>query len=527
MPRPAALLRFLCALLLLGAAPALAQPTTVPAGFDAYVEKALGDWEVPGVSVSVVKDGNVVLAKGYGVRRLGGTAKVDAHTQFAIGSISKSVTAMAVGLLVDEGKLGWDDKVGQHLPTFQLYDPYVTRELTVRDLLTHRSGLPEVSGGILWYGSDYSRTEVLERFRHVRPVSSFRSTFAYQNVMYVAAGEVVRSLSGKSWDAFIRERLFTPLGMKDTHSLYADLKRSRNLASPHVRIDGKPVAIEYRDSDAIGPAGSIMSSAHDMSRYMQLLLGQGTFAGKKLYSPEVAKELFTAQTLVPLSPSTRPETAHLAARFHAYGLGWFLRDYRGRKLVQHTGGMDGMAAVTMLLPEENLGITVLSPQDGGLFAALAYWLLDGYLGASELDWSAVMLKYRAQGEQKAKTAEAERTAARVSGTKPSLALTRYAGPYRDRMYGDLSVVEEKGRLVLRFSHSPAFTADLEHWHYDTFRIHWRDPKGFPKGFLTFALDAKGQPTRFTFDQPKLLDVDFRELSVERVPDAPPAAAGAR
>jgi CubicO group peptidase (beta-lactamase class C family) len=519
MHRRAAVLPLLLALVLTLEGSAAFGQTAPLTGFDDSTNKALREWNVPGLAVTVVKDGKVVFSKGYGVRKVGGSEPVDEHTLFSIGSISKSFTAMALGMLVEEGKLSWDDPVSQYLPYFQLYDPYVTRELTIRDLLVHRSGLPDVSGGILWYGSDYSREEVLKRVRYIQPVSSFRGTYAYQNVMYMAAGEVIRAVSGKSWDDFIRERIFNPLGMKESNSLYRDLKTAKNLALPHVRIDGKPVAIAYRDSDALGPAGSIVSNVHDMARYMQLLLAEGSFDGKKLYGEKVARELFTPQTLVPNPRSSLPELQSRNAMFRAYGLGWFLRDYQGRTLISHTGGMDGMAAVVMLVPEEKLGITVLSHQDGGIFNAVAFQLLDAWLGAPRLDWSGLVLKFRTEGEQKAKEAEAKLVAARVAGTKPSLELGRHAGKYRDRMYGDLSITQENGRLVLRFSHSPSFTADLEHWQYDTFRLHWRDPMGFPKGFITFALDAKGNIKGFEFDQPKLLDVNFDELHVERVPDA--------
>ncbi len=517
-PRAAAPSLLFALLLLLGGVPAFAQPEPL-AGFDASAQTAIREWNVPGLAISVVKDGKVVHSKGYGVRKVGGSAPIDEHTLFAIGSISKSFAAMGLGMLVEEGKLSWDDPVSKYLPYFQLHDPYATREFTIRDLLVHRSGLPEVCGGILWYGSDYSREEVLKRLRHLQPVSSFRSTFAYQSVTYMAAGEVIRAVSGKSWDDFTRERIFTPLGMKESSSLYRDLKTAKNLALPHVRIDGKPVAIAYRDSDALGPGGSIVSNLHDMNRYMQVLLGEGTLEGQKLYGQGVATELFTPQMVVPLRPSGHPQLKALNATFSAYGFGWFLRDYRGRKLVWHSGGMDGMSAVVMLVPEEKLGITVLSHQDGGIVSAMAYQLLDAYLGAPRTDWAGLVLKFREEREQKAKEAEAKLVAARVQGTKPALALGRYAGTYRDPMYGDLSLTQENGKLVLRFSHSPSFTADLEHWQYDTFRLHWRDPMGFPKGFVTFSLDAKGHIKGFDFEQPSLLDVNFEELNVTRVPDA--------
>lgn len=511
-------LSFLCALVLwLGGSLAYGQATPL-AGFDDYVQSSIRDWDVPGLAVSVVKDGKVVLERGYGLRKVGAPARVDEHTLFAIGSISKSVTAVALGLLVDEGKISWDDPVTQYLPYFQLYDPYASREMTIRDLLVHRSGLPDFCGGILWYGADYSREEALKRLRYLKPATSFRSTFAYQSVTYMAAGEIVRAVSGKSWDDFIRDRLFIPLGMKESSSLYRDLKTAKNLAMPHIRVDGKMVAIGYRNSDSLGPAGSIVSNVHDMARYMQLLLAEGAPEGKKVYSEKVARDLFTPQMLVPTRPSSSPEFKPLDPMFQAYGFGWFVNDYRGRKVISHSGGMDGMSAVVILVPEEKLGITVLSHQDGGLFYAAALRILDAYLGAPQTDWAAIMLKDRAKGAQKAKAAEEALVAARVQGTRPSLELARYAGGYRDRMYGDLSIVQKEGRLVLQFSHSPAFTADLEHWQYDTFRIHWRDPMNFPKGFLTFSLDSKGKIKGFEFDQPKLLDVNFSELSVERVPD---------
>lgn len=519
MHRRAVVLPFLCALLLLlGGFPASAQPAPL-AGFDAATNAAIREWNVPGLAVSVVKDGKVVFSKGYGVRKVGESAPIDDHTLFSIGSISKSFAAMELGMLVEEGKLSWDDPVRQYLPYFELYDPYVTREFTIRDLLAHRSGLPEFCGGILWYGSDFSREEVLKRLRYIKPVTSFRSTFGYQSVTYMAAGEVIRAVTGKSWEDFTRERIFTPLGMKESSSLFRELKGAKNLAMPHVRHDGKPVAIEYRDSDALGPGGAIVSNLHDMSRYMQLLLGQGTVEGQKLYGEAVARELFTPQMLVPVRNSSKPEFKPLNANYNSYAMGWFVRDFRGRKLVWHSGGMDGMSAVVMLVPEEKLGITVLTHQDGGIVMTTAYQLLDAYLGAPKTDWSKLVLKFREEGEQKEKEAEAKLVAARIQGTKPSLEPARYAGKYRDRMYGDLAITQENGKLVLSFSHSPSFTADLEHWQYDTYRLHWRDPMGFPQGFITFTLDAKGNLKGFEFDQPRLLDVNFDELHVERVPDA--------
>ena len=479
-------------------------------------DTTLQDFEVPGAAVAVVKDDAIVFAAGYGTRELGRDLPVNEHTLFAAGSISKSFTATALAMLVGEGKLAWDDPVTHYLPGFQLHDAYATREITIRDLLTHRCGLADVSGGTLWYGSTYDRAEVIRRLRYLKPVSSFRSRFAYQNVMYLVAGEIIPAASGVSWDEFVRERILKPLGMTSSNTSVNDLAAALNVAQPHARIDGKVQRVAYRNYDNVAPAASINTSAVDLAQYARLYLKNGHFGDQALLAPEPAAELVTAQTIIPIDPRP-PELQALTPKFYAYGLGWFLRDYRGRKLIIHTGGVDGMTALLALVPEEQAGVVVLANQEEALIGATCYHMLDVLLGETDTDWFAAYQAWRQRFLQEQTALRDKVIESRRAGTSPSLAPGAYAGTYGDVLYGEAAVSQEADRLVLRFSHTPSFTGDLEHWHYDTFRIHWRDPM-IPPGLVTFPLTSGAQIDEMKFDQPKLLDADFAELNFRRMAD---------
>jgi CubicO group peptidase (beta-lactamase class C family) len=482
-------------------------------GFDDYVNKALRDWEVPGVAIAVVKGDQVVFAKGYGVRKLGDPAPVSERTLFAIGSSSKAFTAASVAMLVDEGKLKWDDPATKHLPGFELYDPYVTRELTVRDLLSHRSGLER--GDLLWYGTEYDRDEVLRRARHLRPTWSLRSTFGYQNLMYLAAGQLVAKVGGKSWDEFVRQRIFTPLGMTASGTSIRDFKGADNVASPHEKIEDKVTPVPWRNIDNIGPAGSINSNVVDMTQWVRLQLGQGSFQNQRLISSGAVKEMQTSQTVMRVDPPY--SLLYPEAHFLNYGLGWFLSDYRGRKLVEHGGAIDGMRAQVALLPEEKLGLVILTNRGGTLLPmALMYRILDAYLGAPPRDWGADLLKtvksLEEQGAAAAKKLEAER----IKDTKPAHALDKYAGTYRNDLYGDVKVTHENGKLNLRFG--PAFTGELEHWHYDTFRARFRGA-GASTTYITFSLNAQGKIENAILNLPGVADYPFKRVPETTTPAA--------
>lgn len=462
------------------------------ASIDADVERARRQFEIPGLSVAVVKDGRVVMARGYGVKRQGATAAVDADTLFAIASNTKAFTAAALGLLVEDGKLAWDDPVTRHLPAFQMYDPYVSREMTIRDLLCHRSGLGLGEGDLLYFPpSTFSRAEIVEKVRYLRPATSFRSGYAYDNILYIVAGEVVAAVSGRPWEAFVRERLLVPLGMKGTVPNPSALPAGANAATPHAKVDRVLRTVAPDDADNIAAAGGILSSANDMARWVTALLQAGSSAAAPGgLTPRLVRELWTAHTLMPIAEPA-PSLAALKPRFLSYGLGFNLQDYRGRKLVTHTGGLSGMVSRVALVPEEGLAIVVLTNQESGAGRdAIAFRLLDAFLGAPATDWIPAFAEAERRAEENARSVEAGHAAARTTTSKPSLPLAGYAGRYRDAWYGEATIAAEDGHLVLRLPRSPSLTGDLEHWHFDTFVARWRD-RTVPDAFVTFALRPDG------------------------------------
>ena len=471
------------------APPAVLTQSDALAGFDAYVAKAVRDWRTPGLAIAVVKDGRVVFSKGYSVRELGKPQAVDEHTLFAIGSTTKAMTAALVGMLVDEKKLAWSDPVQKHLPWFQVKDPYLTREITVRDLLTHNAGLGNAD--FLWYGQTLSAREILDRVRLLEPAYSLRSSFIYQNVMYAAAGAVVEAASGRSWAEMMQLRIFEPLGMRDSFATAATLARQPNVAKPHDLVAGELRVIENATVDGVAPAGSVWSSVHDLSKWMQMLLEGGTAGGRALLKPETLAELFEPHAIVPRDafyPTTRLTKPH----WTTYGLGWFQQDYRGHAMDFHTGSIDGMVAIHGLMRDERLGVYVLGNRDHAeLRHALMLDVFDRFTGGGSRDWSAALLALYGDLEARAEKQRKEREAKRVTGTSPTLPLARYAGIYADPLRGELVVTLDGGRL--RAAYGTAFTGPLEHWHYDTFRAAW-DAAWRGTALLTFGLDGDGQVT---------------------------------
>jgi CubicO group peptidase (beta-lactamase class C family) len=485
--RPAALAVALLTL------PSFAAAQTLPPDVDRYVEQVRNDFGVVGLAVAVVKDGRPVYAKGFGETKLGTGEKVDQDTLFAIGSNTKAFTAAAVGILVDEKKMTWDDRVTKHLPWFQLYDPYVTREITVRDLLSHRSGLGR-RGDQNWYATDFGREEIVRRIRYLEPNSSFRSEAGYQNTMFLAAGEVVESVGGESWDDWVRTRILEPLGMTRSRTSVRQLEGMDDVAQPHEKIEGNVIGVPHRNIDNIAPAGSILSSVRDMSRWLQLMLNEGELEGKRILSKDVVAEVWEPNIIYPQSPDSKelfPST-----HFSTYGLGWGLRDYRGRFNATHTGGIDGMLSQVLLAPEEELGIVVLtntSPAGALAQGAIIYYILDSYLGAAgATDWIACFRDLGKKQEERQAAEVGRRQESRVSGTSPSLPLDGYAAAYENEMYGKFEVTVEAGRLVLR--RHTAWVGDLEHWHFDTFLVRWRDPvmNQNARGLVTFRLSSEGK-----------------------------------
>ena len=469
--------------------PVQAQPGMLE-GFDDYVTRALQDWDIPGAAVVIVNDDSVVLCRGYGVRHVVETAPVDENTLFGIASCSKAFTAASLAMLVDEGKITWDDPVIKHLPWFQLYDPWVTREISIRDLLTHRCGLPEYGGDLMWWGSTRSREEILRRVRFVRPASSFRSRYAYHNIMFVAAGQIIPAVTGKSWEDFVAERILLPLGMNSSTTSTAALKGSTALVTPHMRISGVVRPVAWRNVDNGGPAGAITSNVKDLAQWIRLQLGRGTHQGRSLFSLQASRSMWSPQMVMPIgAPSaTDPEPA---PQFRAYGLGWGTYDYRGRKILRHFGETDGMSSVVALIPEEHLGLAILTNMHATtMHKALMYRIFDLYLGPPIGDWSATFLKAEKKSAEINMKKRKEIEAARVTGTHPSLPLRSYSGTYENEVYGTATVEEKEGKLVVRLNTTPSAIGDLQHWHFDTFEATWRDPV-FEKGFVVFTLGAPG------------------------------------
>lgn len=461
--------------------------TTVPAQevdldrIDALLESGRTAWSIPGLAVAIVKDDVLVLAKGYGARATDGSEPVDAHTSFAVGSTTKAFTAAALGILVGEDRLSWDEPVASLLSGFDLHDAYASREITIRDLLAQRSGLPMAN--LMWLGGQHDRSELIRRIRHLEPTASFRSTFSYQNVIYTAAGQVIEAVTGTSWDTFLVQRLFRPLGMDRTNTSVGSLAGLDNVATPHAVIDGEPRPVPYRNIDAVGPAGSIHSTASDMGQWIRLQLGRGTFKGRRLIAESALAETHEPQILIrregPLN-AIYPE-----AHWLAYGMGWVVSDYRDRTLLDHSGGIDGMTSLVALVPEEGLGVAILTNLQ---VTVPPYWILyaivDAYLGGEPTDWSSRFL-------QLADQLEARPEVRRIPETEPTLSLDRYEGTYENAPLGKSVVDLRDGSLYLCYGR---LTGPLEHWHFDTFRVPWTDAAWLAAagpGWVTFHLGRDG------------------------------------
>lgn len=454
--------------------------------YDDFVNKTLTDWQVPGAAVAIVKDDKVIYAKGYGVKESGKPDKVDEHTIFAIASNSKAFTSTSLAILVDEGKLKWDDNVTKFLPDFQLYDSYVTKEIKIRDLLSHRSGLPAYGGDILWWGGDYGRNDIVNRIRFVKPKYSFRSTYAYQNIPFIIAGQIIEKVSGKSWDDFVKERILIPLRMNETKTSIREFPTDINKTMPHFREveTGKVFPIAWRNLDNGAAAAGLNSNVLDMANWLRLQLNEGEFEGKRLVSAQNIREIQSPQTIIPFS---NPDEPRLKSNFRAYGLGWSLREYAGYKMVWHNGWADGQLSMTAMIPEKKVGVVVLTNiHSGNTYLPLAYRALDMALGLSEIDWNTYFLK-PAKDQQSAFIADEKQLEIdRVKNTQPGFPLKSYVGDYENELYGKISFVLENDKLVVRLSHSPTYIGDLQHWSKDTFRIIWRDPVA-EKTFLTFQV----------------------------------------
>jgi CubicO group peptidase (beta-lactamase class C family) len=479
--------------------------TVLPAqlqDFPTYVDSARKTFDVPGIAVAIVKDGKVVLEQGFGLREVGKAAPVDAHTLFAIASNTKAFTAAALQQLAGQGKLKMDDRVIDHLPWFRMSDPYVTHEMRIRDLLAHRSGLSLGAGDLLyWPPTSYTTKEVVERLRNVPIKNSFRGSYAYDNILFAVATLVIEQASGQSYADYVRDHIFKPVGMDESLIDMTGLKSGMDAAMGHAKFD-------FKDLKPVPPmawlndpgAGGIYASVHDLAQWMNVQLAGGALPttdadGKpaRLFSEDSQKQMWSVLTPITIGQPPIPELAPLTPHFYGYGEGWFLSDYRGQRLVWHTGGWPGMVSRVTLVPELHLGVVVLTNQESGAaFNAVTYRVLDAYLNpAKKTDWVAVYDKAVKKSEAQADDSFATHSAARDKNSKPSLPLKKYAGTYRDPWYGDVIVDHENGKLRLRFSKTAKLIGTMTPWQHDTFIVHWDDRALNADAFVTYALDADG------------------------------------
>jgi CubicO group peptidase (beta-lactamase class C family) len=520
--RPSSLLAAIAAALSL-APPLSAQVRAteggLPADFDAYVARVLKTFEVPGVAVAIVKDGRVVLARGYGVKKLGLPAPVTPHTRFGIASNTKLFTATALGILVEEGKVEWDAPVIRYLPDFAMYDPWVTREITVRDLLVHRSGLGLGAGDLLWWpASTYDRKEIVHRLRFIKPATSFRSAYAYDNVLYQVAGELVEAVTGQTWEQFTSSRVLAKLGMTGSNVSHADMS-GPDVAATHAEVDGTVRPIAPFTGESTNPAGGINATADDMAKWMIVQLDSGRLAdGSRLFAPATTRQLWRVVT--PLAAPPPPaELSWTGANFRGYALGVNVTEYQGRKMLTHTGGLPGYVSEVTMIPELKLGIAVLTNQESGAaFHSITLRALDAYLGVPAHDYPAIYAKMNEAMLARARATEASAAAKRDSASGPSLPLASYAGRYQDAWYGDITISSENGRLVMRFSHTPDLTGDLVHWQHDTFVARWRDRELRADAYVTFDLNPDGTIERARMEAVSpLTDFSFDFQDLELVP----------
>lgn len=479
---------------------------------DSYFAEMTKEWDVPGVSIGIVKDGKLVFSGGYGTLEEGRNKKPDKNTLYAIASNSKAFTSAIIGMLVEEGKLNWDDRVIQYVPYFEVYDPWVSANATIRDLLSHRIGLGTFSGDFIWYKSDLTSEEIVKRVKHLPKAFDFRSGYGYSNVMYIAAGEVIRAVTGKSWSENVKEKILRPLGMDRTVTTPDDLEKIGNYATPHARRDNENIPIPWEDWEEIGALGGIISSVADVSKWMIFNLDHGIWNGDTLLSRQTRNLVWTPHNHF-INDHTLPNDFN--RHFRGYGLGWSLSDYRGNMLAQHTGGYDGMITAVSLIPDQKLGVVVLTNGQKSPIMAATYYALDKFLGAETRDWSAFLLG-RNEVAERNDTRVADIRNRRIPNTAPSLSLDKYAGVYRSDIYGDIRIVLRENQLRLEFEHSPRLSATLKHWHYDVWEIDWDETHAwFDFGTLKFVTDNNMQVTDLAFDVPND-DIFFEELKPYRI-----------
>lgn len=506
---------FLCA------AAAFAAP---PPKFDNRVESLRKQLGVPGMAIAIVENDKVMMAKGFGVKKLGSPDPVDGDTIFMTGSTGKAFTVAALGVLVDEGKIGWDDKVIDHLPGFQMYDPWVTREMTIRDLLVHRSGLGLGAGDLLFVPrTNLSRAESVRRLRYIKPATSFRSAYAYDNILYMVAGQMIEDVTGETWEKFTLNHVLKPAGMLHSTTDNEGHFASPDRAQPHARMNGGLRGVGdqsvLNERDNLGsnasPAGGLAISANDFARWLMIQLDGGALPdnGGRLFSEAAHDQMWKPVVLQPVAPPSGV-MAVTQPMFSTYALGWDVRDYRGTKIVWHGGAVFGFQTAVVLIPDKHVGFSIeINSEDGEIIVGLMYELLDHYLGLPKDSWPE---KITAQKHERIQAALKmyKTAAAQPAKVGPSLPLERYVGTYSDPWYGNIEITQSASGLNIDFKSTPRMSGSLEHWQYDSFVTHFAD-KTIEPAYVTFGLNADGKVDHITMKAVSPLadfSYDYHDLS---------------
>jgi len=487
---------------------------------DSLVTRTLRTFEVPGIAVCIIKDGKVIHSRGYGVRSLDTRQPMDENTLFGIASNSKAFTTAALGMLVDAGKLNWDDKVRKYIPEFKLFDPYATEEFTIRDLLCHRSGLGLGAGDLMFFpdSSDFTIPDILHNLQFLKPVTSFRSQFAYDNNLYIVAGEVIARASGMSWEDFIENKILHPLGMTHSAASYDRLHDSSDVIDGHARVEGRVRVIARSRSKVDHAAGGIYSSIADLSKWVLLHLAGGKYGdNKQLFSPGVLRERWAPQTILPLG-GPGPYNTHFAA----YALGFGVSDVKGYKQVTHTGGLEGMVTQITMIPELQLGIIVLTNQEeGAAFTAITNQIKDSYLGIIGTDRVteyAARRKEQLEEEKELTDSIKAEVALFQSRQTGAVDLSKYTGTYRDPWFGEVVISVKNGKPWFDSKRSPKLTGELQPYKGNSFIARWKDRSMNADAYILFSLDERGLATGIRMKPVSPLtdfSYDFQDLDFSR------------
>ncbi|MFP4083216.1 MAG: serine hydrolase [Candidatus Aminicenantes bacterium] len=477
-------------------------------GLDQFIKDRMEEWKVPGLAISVVKEGKVIYSEGFGLRNVEQELEVTPRTLFAIGSCSKAFTAVAMGILVDEGKLDWDNPVREYLPAFELKDLFASQRMTPRDLACHRSGLPRHD--LMWYSSPFSRSELFDRLKHLEPSEDFRTTFQYQNLMFMTAGYLVGQITGSTWEDFVKERIFDPLGMKDSNFSVEDSKKADDFALPYLEHEEQVMEIPFRNIDNVGPAGSINSNVEEMANWVLLNLNKGKFGENQIISENNLQEVHSPQMIS--SKNIRYDELF----YSTYGMGWSINSYRGHLMLTHGGGIDGFSALVSLMPRHNIGLVILTNLNGcPVPSIVAYNVCDRLLGLDQVPWNKRIKEQIEKAEKEVEEAEKEKDKDRVPNTQPSHPLEDYAGDYRHPGYGVIAVKKDGDLLKTVFN---SIESELHHYHYDVFELKNEVYEFFGiKQKLSFFADDRGRIARLSIQlEPAVDPILFTKMAEKKM-----------